>query len=211
MDCDALGEDGRVVAAFEDADEAAVGVGVGDVQDHLGQGDEIFGFETQVADGVEAMGVEAGAEEDELGLDFGGELFEVVAEEGEVFMAWHAEMDGEIEGSAEALAGAGFVGVAGAGEEGPAVDGEESDARIFPERGLGTVAVVDVPVDDEDAIEFEDIDGDASGDGDVVEEAEAHGAFHHGVVAWGTHEAEGGVVFASEDSLDGVADASDGH
>ena len=50
-------------------------------------------------------------------------------------------------------AGAGLVGGAGAGIERVPVDREEADAGVAVEDLLGPVAVVDVPVDDEDAVE----------------------------------------------------------
>ena len=56
MNFHAFGENGRIVAAFENADDSPSRIGIGDVQHGIGKGLEIFGFQTQVADGVQDDG-----------------------------------------------------------------------------------------------------------------------------------------------------------
>ena len=95
-----------------------------------------------------------------------------------------------VDGGAEAAAAAGVVGEAGARVLRPLVRRGVEDVRLLVEDGLGAVAVVHVPVEDGDALA-----GGVQhrgGDGDVVDEAEAHGAVARGVMAGRAHE--GGAV-----------------
>ena len=100
---------------------------------------------------------------------------------------------------------AGFVGRAGAGIERPAVDREEADALVGVEHVLRAVAVVDVPIDDQHAVEPVLVDRDAGGDGHVVEQAEAHRAVGERMVPGRPHEAERRAVLAGEHAVDRVA------
>ena len=65
---------------------------------------------------------------------------------------------------------------------------------VVPEDRLGAVAVVDVPVDDQDP--FTDGGARSGGDGHVVDEAEPHGAIFGGVVSRWSHGNEGNPVSA---------------
>jgi hypothetical protein len=80
------------------------------------------------------------------------------------------------------------------------VDGDEEGAGLVEEDVLGTVAVVDVEVEDGNALDAPGAGGEC-GDGGVVEVAEAHGAVAGGVVTGRAHEAEGGL--AGEGELEG--------
>ena len=60
---------------------------------------------------------------------------------------------GRLSVGAQAAPGAGLVRVARAGIERPAVDREEADLRVVPKHGLRAVAVMDVPIDDQDAVQ----------------------------------------------------------
>ena len=85
--------------------------------------------------------------------------------------------------------GHGRVAAAG-GEEGAllvAVHREVEHARVLREGVLDPVAVVDVPVHDEHALAAEAAPRVARGDGDRVEEAEAHRLVHLGVVPRRAH------------------------
>ena len=83
-----------------------------------------------------------------------------------------------------------LAGPAGAGVEGPLVERDVEDGRVVPEDRLRPVAVVDVPVDDRDALEAELGLGRPGGDGHVVEEAKAHRAVGRRVVAGRPDERE---------------------
>ncbi len=67
-----FGEGGEVIAAFEDRDEAAAGVTVGNGQQLLGQPDEVLGLDVELRQRIAAMGIEARRHDDE----FGGETVE---------------------------------------------------------------------------------------------------------------------------------------
>ena len=78
---------------------------------------------------------------------------------------------------------------------------DEEHAVVVPEDVLRPVAVVDVPIEDRDALEAELGLREAGGDGDVVEEAEAHGLAGECMVARRTHEREAAAL----DGLDRAA------
>ena len=78
------------------------------------------------------------------------------------------------------------------------VDADEEDVGAPAERLGGAVAVVDVPVEDEDPLGAELADRQLGRDRDVVEEAEAHRPRRFGVVAGGAHGAEADPVLAAE-------------
>ncbi len=69
MGGDGIGQGVEVVAAFEEADEAAGAVVVGGVEDGAGHPMVGFGFEVERGEGVESVGVEAGTDEDEFRVE----------------------------------------------------------------------------------------------------------------------------------------------
>src|SRR6266849_241018 len=99
---------------------------------------------------------------------------------------------------AQTLASARFVLCAGAWIEAVAVavDAVEYDRRIFVEDVLRAVAVVHVPVDDQDARQTMNRFGMVGGKGDVVEKTKPHAAILRGVVPWRPDQAECAVVIA---------------
>ncbi len=76
------------------------------------------------------------------------------------------------------------------------------DGGIGPDDRLGAVAVVDVPVDDRDALGAMGALGVAGGDDGVVEQAEAHGLVGLGVMARRPDGAEGIGRLAGEHRVD---------
>src|SRR5689334_15182140 len=64
-----------------------------------------------------------------------------------------AELGGQVQFGAERRARPRLILVAGARVKRPAVDGKESDPRVFPKSGLRAIAVVNVPIDDQDSID----------------------------------------------------------
>jgi hypothetical protein len=85
---------------------------------------------------------------------------------------------------------------------------EVEDSRVVVEGGLCAVAVVDIEVDDGDALEAAPAHGMTGGDGDVVEEAEAHSPVRHRVVSRRPHQAEGAVDIAVEHGVGGGESAA---
>jgi hypothetical protein len=105
--------------------------------------------------------------------------------------------------------GGGAVGAA-AGVERVLEAGAEQHPLVAGEDVLGAVAVVDVEVDDGDALQAVLGHGVGGADGDVVEEAEAHGPVALGMVARRAHGAEGGVVLVAHDQIDAQAGGAGG-
>jgi len=154
---------------------------------------EILDFEHLAGEGVADVGVKPGGDDEQIGL----ECFKVgegVLKVGAVFGGGGGRWDGVVAAVGSAVAGA------GAGVGGMLVDGDEEGAGLVEEDVLGTVAVVDVEVEDGDALDAPGAGGEC-GDGGVVEIAEAHGAVAGGVVTGRAHEAEGGL--AGEGELEG--------
>ncbi len=76
------------------------------------------------------------------------------------------------------------------------------DVRTLVEDLLGPIAVVGVPVEHHDALA---LCGDQTGgDGDVVEQAEAHGPRPERVVSGGSHREKGDIAFAVPEAFDRV-------
>ena len=81
---------------------------------------------------------------------------------------------------------------------------------VGPERGLGAVAVMHIEIDHGHALGAMLGAGMQRADGDIVEEAEAHGAGRLGMVTGGTHRAEGVVRLSRHDLIDGVERSTGG-
>ncbi len=146
-----------------------------------------MGVEAHLGDSFVAIGVEAGAEEEELWFEFVEAWDDFFGEGGAVGFVVAVGVEGDVESETGAAADAdfGFVAGAGVGAAGVLVEGDVEDIGAILEGVLGAVAVVSVEIDDGDAGEFMLSDEVFGGDGDVVEEAEAHGMVAFGVVAWG--------------------------
>jgi hypothetical protein len=94
MGVDAFAKERDVVAAFEDTDDSATCVSVGDLDRELGELDEVLGFESEIADGIGGVGIEPGGDDDEIGPSAVGEIGEGGANRGEVLSARRAESNG---------------------------------------------------------------------------------------------------------------------
>lgn len=199
-----------MVAAFEHGEDFASGMAGGDSRDEVGEIGKVFVGEEEVAEWVSHAAVESGGDEDELGAEFfhgGDELF---LEAGEDFCAPGEGGERAIEGGPLPRAGASLIGAASARVPRSLVGAEEEDGAVFVEDVLGAVAVVDVPIDDEDAIEAVTALGVAGGDGDVIKDAKAHAVAGIGVVTGWPDEAEGSVDGPGRDGIHGGESAADG-
>ena len=176
---------------------------LGDFEGDFGEFDEVAVGEGEAAEGVAAAGVESGGEDDEVGAEgvHGGDEF--LAEGIQNGSAASSGGEGAVEGGGFAGGGAGFGGVASAWVPRGLVDGEEEDVGVFVEDVLGAVAVVDIPIGDEDAVDAPGFAGVAGGDSGVVVDAEAHAAGGGGVVAGRADGGEGVADMALEDGIDG--------
>ncbi len=81
--------------------------------------------------------------------------------------------------------------------------GEKENGRIVVENFLRAVAVVDIPVDDHDALDAVLFLRVARGDGSVSEEAKSFGAFRHGVVPGRAHGGESVAGASGHDRIHG--------
>lgn len=160
---------------------------------------EVIGFEALLAEGVTGVGIESGGDGDEAGVKF---LEVAEGFEGDIAVVMGGEAWGD--GVIEAIIAA--VAAAGAGVAGELVDGEEGDTWASDEDGFGSVAVMDIEVEDGDAFDSCGAGGEG-GDGDGAEVAEAHGVFAYGVVAWGAEEGE--ALFVTEGAAEGAEGAAD--
>jgi hypothetical protein len=98
---------------------------------------------------------------------------------------------GDVEVVARAFAVAEKANRPGAGVERGLVGRKIEHVGPFVERPLGAVAVVEVPIDDEDPAEAVAAAEVLGADGDVVEDAEAHGPGRLGVMPRGAHQGQG--------------------
>ena len=83
------------------------------------------------------------------------------------------------------------------------MDAEEHHLGGFIEDVLGAVAVMDVPIDDQDPGQLVSQPGVVGGEGDVVEQAEAHAARRRGMMAGRTDQAQGVGLLAGQHGIDG--------
>src|SRR5439155_2672777 len=102
-----------------------------------------------------------------------------------VLLARHPVADRHVQGVAQSLTTTGLAFSAGAGIK-PlpvAVNAEEHQLWIFVEYVLCTVAVIHVPIDDEEAGHAMGVFGMVCGQRDVIEETEAYAYYRRGMIA----------------------------
>src|SRR2546425_1045638 len=104
----------QMVTAFKAAHQPPLRMRVGHGEQRPREVGIVLRFQAQRADGIEPMGVEARAEQHELGLDLVGRLLERVAEGGAKILAHDAVAYRHVGGETEAATRAGFVRGAGA-------------------------------------------------------------------------------------------------
>jgi hypothetical protein len=141
-----------MVSSLQQADHATLCVTVCDLTDDFRQVGKIFLFQAQASYGVQGMSVKTSANQDQFGLHAIGQALKTPLKFLKELVASNAEGDWDIQGSAQALARAGFVGRAGSRVERTAVDRQETDSAILIERVLRAVAVMNVPIHDQDAL-----------------------------------------------------------
>ncbi len=148
------------------------------------------------------MGVEAGRDQDELGAELGGDRHDQLGERGDVLVVAGARGQRHVDGTATALAGADLAGRARPRVEGVLVRRDVEHAGIVVEAPLRPVAVMHVPIDDQQPLEAVACAQVARADGDVVEQAKAHGPIRLGVVAGRPNEREAVVDVARHDRVE---------
>lgn len=195
----------RVVAAFQQAHDLPSAVRVRHVENVSRQVGEVFAFEAERAHRVGDMGVEAGADQHELGPALLGSVGELGGEAGLEVMPADAERQRDVERRTETLPCSGFLRVTRARIERVAMRRKERDLAVVVKRVLRPVAVVHVPIDDQHPIESVSGASMSRRDGDVVEQAEAHWGTWQGVMPRRTGQHDGSRVLSVQHCIDGGA------
>jgi hypothetical protein len=192
------GEPFRGGAALESQDHAPLTVLVGHGLDRSAQHREAVVLDRHGSQRILPVRIEAGGDQHQLGFVGMGDRQQRFGEDRGVVRVAAAGRERRIDREAGARAGARLPLAAGAGIERPLV-GADKEQPIGCVKGvLRSVAVVHVPVDAEHARQPASV-GFRGGDGDVVEEAEAHRARRDCVVPGRADQGEGGAGFAVHD------------
>lgn len=77
----------------------------------------------------------------------------------------------------------------------------KEDRRAFVKDVLGSIAVVDIPIEDADSFDGVGLLGVVGSNSDIIEEAKAHGFFSTGVVTGRAHEVEGTLESRLKDGV----------
>jgi hypothetical protein len=152
---------------------------------------------------IAAMGVETRREEDKLGLKVSqsrGQGFLKVVEE---IAVGTAGGDGNIQRQTLSRAESAFTGGTGAGIMRILVDAKKEHRFVGLKGVLGTIAVVDVPIDDRHALNPAFGAQIMRGDRHIIKKTKAHYLVEFGVVARRPNTAEGVVGAPGEDGVDG--------
>ncbi len=99
-----LGQSFQVIAAFQQAHQLSAAILAGGVQDEFGQGAEVCAFQSQRTDGIVAVGVEAGTQQNQLRPAAGGGFVEHIVKGFVILLAGDAERERKIENRAQACA-----------------------------------------------------------------------------------------------------------
>jgi hypothetical protein len=155
---------------------------------------------------VVAVGVVTGREEEDPRAVLAGDRRDDVLGQRQELVRVGTRTDREVDREAVPLTAARVVGCAGPGIQRALVDARVEHRWVLVEDRLGPVAVVDVPVEDQRALDPVGRARVRRGDGDVVEEAEAHCSVGLGVVAGRPQPAEGEArrTLVAEQPVDGV-------
>src|SRR5664279_2314500 len=192
---DAAREGAEVVAALETRDDAALRVLVGDCLDALRDPGVVGLDETELAEIVVAMRIEAGRDEDHLRRERIEPLHPVRLDQLAHLGAARVRRDRNVD----------HVRAHGYGAavriQRMLEDAHHEDALVAGDDVFGAVAVVHVEVDDGDALQAAYVERVARRDADVVEEAKAHRLVARGVMAGGPHRAERVLGAAVEDRI----------
>lgn len=118
MCVDGIAQGVEVVSTFENGGDSAVAGTGGEGGDHAGEFGEIQAGELEIAERVIAVGVEAGRDEDEVGVEEFGAAAESGLEGGGVLVPAGIGWQGDIESESFAAAFTAFAGFPGARVEG---------------------------------------------------------------------------------------------
>ena len=185
-----------IVSAFKAAHEAARGVAACNIENSSCEGAEVLGFQAERPYGVFRMGVEAGAEEHQLGLDAIRGRCQGGREAGKILLAAHAEAQRDIEREAQPASRSGFLLAPRARVERIAMYAVKENLRVGIEDVLRPITMVYVPVHDKNAFELVPLPRPLRRQCNIIEQAETHAAERRGVMPGRPHQAERGGVLA---------------
>ncbi len=208
MGGNAASQDRQVVSAFHHADDPPSGMGLGHVQDVPSHRLEVLDLQPEVADRVLGVRVEPGRDDHQLGPDPVGDLVEIRAKRRQVLAPRDPVRQRHVPREAQAPTPARLVFQAGPGIERVAMDREERDARVFVKNLLSAVAVVNVPIHDQDAGQPDALHGVRRPHGHAVEQAKAHRFGRPGVMARRPDRAKGPAIGPGDHRRDGLDDGA---
>ncbi len=154
------------------------------------------------------VGVEPGRNQDQIGPELPSRREQLVATGPLVLVVAQSGLQRHVDRESEAGPHATLGHCARVRIEVILVDVEEENGGIVVEDGLGSVAVVHIPVHNQDSFELVVLLGVPGRDGDVVEKAESHTAIRHGVVSSRPRRAERIADLARDDRIDGPEHAT---
>src|SRR6185437_5854422 len=170
------------------------------------EGRDVLELQREAAQRIAAQGVEAGGDENQIGDESLGGLIDGALELIDVALRRESRGQGDVPDVAQAV----VIGGAAAWIPGPLVHRDEVDALIALDERLRPVPVVDVPVDDEHAVETVTATRVMGSDRHIAEEAEPHSAVAERVVAGRPDRAEAARGASVDGHVDGIQDAAGG-
>ncbi len=150
MFLDRRGKSREVVPPFQDRDDTPAAVIVGGLPHDAGQAGETFLCDPHAGEGIVAVGIEAGRDQDRLGAESIEGWAQLIPKYVDVLGVPAPRRKGRVQRAVNPFAATPLTPISGAGVEGELVDAEVEDGPVLLEQVLGPVSVMNVPVDDGD-------------------------------------------------------------
>ena len=195
------GESFQVVAAFQDRGAAPRGVVARHAQQNPREACESGFGHVQAAQRVARMGVEAGRDQHELRLELPADGRDHVLEQRQKIGVPQARRHRQVDGEARSTAPPRILRGARARVVGILVSRDVQHARVVIETVLRAVAVMQVPIHDQDTAQAEPRAQILRAHGHAVEQTEPHRAVAFGVVARRAYQGEAVVHLAFHDRV----------
>ena len=189
--------------------EGQSAAGWGEPHDRSGEIGEVARRQPEVGQRISPMAVEAGRDDHPGGDEGLDGLRQHLVQRRSIGVTRGPWWEGKIDGRAHPWPLPRLLEPTGARIERELVHRDVQHPRVRVEGGLRAVAVVGVPIDDDDALASMGEDG--GSDGHVVEQTEAHRPDGGGVMSGRAHGQKGRVGFAAVESLDGLDPGTGGH
>ena len=136
------------------------------------------------------MGIEAGRDQDQLGLKLPCDLFHDSLEHVQVGSRFRAGGNRDITITSFARSRTSQIRPSGFLEQSLLMKRQGEDRWIFPKDLLRAISGMNIPVDDQNALDVHPVLGIPRGDGHIVEHTESHGPQAVGVMSWRPHGAK---------------------